>query len=152
MEKITGGKLGSCGADKLFAGVSPAPSTFVVELKTAGEYERGTVLSFEEDGTYEVLGKGTGKASAILERTAYTEEMNTAIAYRGGHFNRSALIMDEGHTLSAEEENDLRLAGILLSDYGDVTSAEEPSSIAVQSNTATAQSTKSTKSAKAVAE
>lgn len=128
-EKITGGKIGSRGADKLFAGVFPAPATFVVELKTAGEYERGTVLSLESDGTYEVLGKGTGKASAILERTAYTEEADTAIAYRSGHFNRGALLMDEGHTLSAEEENDLRLAGIFLSDYGDVDPVAEAVSV-----------------------
>lgn len=120
MEKITGGKIGTCGADNLIAGMTPAPSTFVVELKTAGEYARGTVLSLESDGTYEVLGKGTGKASAILERTAYTEEEDLAIAYRSGHFNRAALIMNDSHTLTAEEENDLRLAGIILSDHGDI--------------------------------
>lgn len=115
MGKITGGRIGALEQDNLIAKLYPPKDTFLVELKTAGAYKRGTVLSMERDGTYEMLGKGTGKASVVLEEDTEAGE-TTAVAYRSGHFNRQALIVKEGYTMTAADENDLRLAGIHLSD------------------------------------
>lgn len=115
MERMTGGRIGSTGADNLIAKLSPPPDSFIIELKTPGAYARGTVLSLEDDGTYEVMGKGGGKASCVLADPTLEDDA-TAVAYRGGHFNRKALIVGDEYELSAEDENDLRLAGIFLSD------------------------------------
>lgn len=115
MERMTGGLVGSTGSDNLIAKLIPAPDSFLVELKTAGAYKRGTVLSRESDGTYEVLGAGSGKASVVLADDTLDGE-TTAVAYRSGHFNRLALIVAEGYELTADDENELRLAGIHLSD------------------------------------
>ena len=40
----------------------------------------------------------------------------TALAYRTGHFARNKLAVASGHTLKATDEEELRKAGILLSD------------------------------------
>ena len=40
----------------------------------------------------------------------------TALAYRTGHFNRGALIVETDYTLTEADEEDLRKGGILLSD------------------------------------
>lgn len=122
----TGGRVDSTRPDNLIAKMYPEPDSFIVELKTPGEYERGTVLTMEEDGKYEVLGAGSGEASAILsDETTKTDDV--AVAYRSGHFNRKALICgtvkatkegeeDTPYELTAKDENDLRRAGIFLSD------------------------------------
>ena len=38
------------------------------------------------------------------------------IAYRTGHFNRNALIVKEGYTMTKADEEELRKGGILLDD------------------------------------
>lgn len=126
MERKTGGRVDSTGADNLIAKLYPQPDSFIVDLKTPGEYKRGTVLTMESDGTYEVLGVGTGTASAVLADDTL-EEDESAVAYRSGHFNRKALICgtvkaakageeDTAHELTATDEDNLRRAGIFLSD------------------------------------
>lgn len=131
MARTTGGMIGSLKPDNLIAHISPAPEVFVIDLKESGLIERGTVMSMESDGTYAVMGTGTGKASCIIADTTEEDDV-TAIAYRTGHFYRNGLILSsttettgEGedaettvteYELTAEDENDLRLAGILLSD------------------------------------
>lgn len=131
MERKTGGRVDSTGVDNLIAKLYPQPDSFIVELKTPGEYKRGTVLSLESDGKYEILGEGTGKASAVLADDTL-EEDESAVAYRSGHFNRKALIFgvvkaekkdgeeeageDTAYELTATDEDDLRRAGIFLSD------------------------------------
>lgn len=118
MERKTGGRIDSTGADNLIAKLYPQPDSMIVELETPGEYKRGTVLTLEEDGKYEVLGTGSGTASVILADDTEAED-ESAVVYRSGHFNRKALICDtEGTTgeLTAKDENSLRLAGIFLSD------------------------------------
>lgn len=127
MGKITGGLVGSTGLDNLIAKLYPPVDSFLVELKTPGGYKRGTVLSREADGSYEVLGKGSGKASAVIADDTQDGD-GTAVAYRSGHFNRQALLFGEGYELTAEDENELRLAGIHLSDAvgcGDPAGEEE---------------------------
>lgn len=126
MERKTGGRVDSTGADNLIAKLYPQPDSFIVELKTPGEYKRGTVLTLESDGKYEVLGVGSGTASAVLADDTL-EEDESAVAYRSGHFNRKALICGTGkdteedgdgtaYELTATDEDNLRRAGIFLSD------------------------------------
>ena len=53
-------------------------------------------------------------AAVIADDTA--EEDTTASAYRSGHFYRNKLIVAEGYTMTAADEDALRRAGIFLSD------------------------------------
>ena len=126
MERKTGGRVDSTSADNLIAKLYPQPDSFIVELKTPGEYKRGTVLTMESDGKYEVLGVGIGAAGAVLADDTL-EEDESAAAYRSGHFNRKALICgtvkakkegeeDTPYELTAADEDNLRRAGIFLSD------------------------------------
>lgn len=122
----TGGKVDETGVDNLIAKLYPQPDAFVVELKTPGVYKRGTVLSLESDGKYEVLGAGSGTASAVLSSDTAADD-ETAAAYRSGHFNRRALSFgtvkatkegeeDTPYEMTAADEDNLRRAGIFLSD------------------------------------
>ncbi len=115
MSKTTGTKIGALEADNLIARVWPPAETQIIDLKTPGAYQRGTLLSFESDGAYEVLGSGSGTASCILAAATEAED-TTAEAYISGNFYRGALIAADSYTLTPEDENNLRLAGILLSD------------------------------------
>ena len=140
MERETGRQVDSFTPDNLIAKLYPPTDPFVVELKTPGAYQRGTVLSLESDGKYEVLGSGSGTASAVLSDDTL-EGDDTAVAYRSGHFNRNALIVAEGYTMTAADENALRLANIFLTDaiqnanlYGDgVIAAEAADGLSVTS-------------------
>ena len=101
--------------DDLIAGSKGAVYVDLVKISAAGEYKRGTVLSLESDGKYEVLGSGSGTASAVLSDDTL-EDDDTAVAYRSGHFNRNALIVAAEYELTAADENNLRMSGIFLSD------------------------------------
>lgn len=119
MAYITGGIVGSIGADNLIAGIYPPAVAQLFDLTTSGIIERGTVLSRENDGTYSVLGTGAGNASVVVAQT--TLEDDTVVeAYVSGYFYRDQLIFGDGYELTEADENNLRLAGILLTD-----SAEE---------------------------
>ena len=115
MGKITGNMIGSLKPDNLIARIYPPVEAFIIDLKESGIIERGTVMSLEDDGTYAVLGAGAGTASCIIADTT-TEEDVIATAYRTGHFYRNGLVVADGYELTATDENNLRLAGILLSD------------------------------------
>lgn len=116
MVRETGGEIGCCEPDNLIAKAVPSPDVFIVSLKTPGIIPRGTVLTREDDGSYEVLGNGTsGPASCIVAETT-EEEDQTAVAYRSGHFYRNALLAHDETEIFADDENNLRLAGIFLSD------------------------------------
>lgn len=47
---------------------------------------------------------------------AATYKRGTVLAYRTGHFARNKLAVASGYTLKATDEEELRKAGILLSD------------------------------------
>lgn len=128
MSKRLDENLGSVGYDGLIVANEPVADVFTVtirkEAKAAATYKRGTVLA---------LSAGTGKL-VILGSTATTNETLTAncilaedvevgttadvtvLAYRTGHFARNKLAVASGHTLNATDEEELRKAGILLSD------------------------------------
>lgn len=128
MSKRLDENLGSVGYDGLIVANEPVADVFTVTIRkeatAAATYKRGTVLA---------LSAGTGKL-VILGSTATTNETLTAncilaedvevgttadvtvLAYRTGHFARNKLAVASGYTLKATDEEDLRKAGILLSD------------------------------------
>lgn len=128
MSKRLDENLGSVGYDGLIVANEPVADVFTVTIRkeatAAATYKRGTVLA---------LSAGTGKL-VILGSTATTNETLTAncilaedvevgtttdvtvLAYRTGHFARNKLAVASGYTLKAADEEELRKAGILLSD------------------------------------
>lgn len=128
MSKRLDENLGSVGYDGLIVANEPVADVFTVTIRkeatAAATYKRGTVLA---------LSAGTGKL-VILGSTATTNETLTAncilaedvevgttadvtvLAYRTGHFARNKLAVASGNTLKATDEEELRKAGILLSD------------------------------------
>ena len=115
--------LGTSSADNLIAKLAPKAETFGVKVKAGeGELARGTVMAVTSAGTYEVLGKTTGAvASCILADPvdASGESAATAVAYRSGNFNRAALIVKSGYTMTAADEDNLRKYDIILTDMMD---------------------------------
>lgn len=128
MSKRLDENLGSVGYDGLIVANEPVADVLTVTIRkeatAAATYKRGTVLA---------LSAGTGKL-VILGSTATTNETLTAncilaedvevgttadvtaLAYRTGHFARNKLAVASGYTLNATDEEELRKAGILLSD------------------------------------
>lgn len=128
MSKRLDENIGSVGYDGLIVANEPVADVFTVTIRkeatAAATYKRGTVLA---------LSAGTGKL-VILGSTATTNETltancilaedvevgiaadATALAYRTGHFARNKLAVASGYTLKATDEEELRKAGILLSD------------------------------------
>lgn len=128
MSKRLDENLGNVGYDGLIVANEPVADVLTVTIRkeatAAATYKRGTVLA---------LSAGTGKL-VILGSTATTNETLTAncilaedvevgttadvtvLAYRTGHFARNKLAVASGYTLKATDEEELRKAGILLSD------------------------------------
>lgn len=129
MSKRLDENLGSVGYDGLIVANEPVADVFTVTIRkeatAAATYKRGTVLA---------LSAGTAGELVILGSTATTNETLTAncilaedvevgttadvtvLAYRTGHFARNKLAVASGYTLKATDEEELRKAGILLSD------------------------------------
>ncbi len=113
-----GNVFGNSKPDNLIAKANPAALTFGITLaKGMGVLKRGTVLALSGT-TYSVLASGTtGKANCILaDDIDTTNDAVTAVAYRAGHFNRRALIVADGYTMTLADEEALRCGGIYLSD------------------------------------
>lgn len=129
MARVTGDNIGTFMPDNLIAGTYPPVQAFNIDLKESGIIQRGTIMSFEDDGTYAVLGTGSGTASCIIADTTEEDDV-IAVAYRSGCFFRDALICgtvkkttgegedavttEEDYELTTADENNLRLAGIVL--------------------------------------
>lgn len=81
-----------------------------------GKLKRGTVLATKDDGKCYILGTADCTASYILAEDAddTTEKDVVAPAYRSGDFNRGALIVKEGYTMSEADAAALRYGGIYL--------------------------------------
>lgn len=123
MRKELASVLGTSSVDNLIAKLTPTAETFGIQVKAGeGELARGTVLAVTAAGTYEVLGKTSGAvASCVLADPvdASGEAAETAVAYRSGNFNRAALIVASGYTMTAADEDNLRKYDIILTDMMD---------------------------------
>lgn len=127
MSKRLDENLGSVGYDGLIVANEPVADVFTVTIRkeatAAATYKRGTVLALSAgtagDGKLVILGStATLTANCILAEDVEvgTTADVTALAYRTGHFARNKLAVASGYTLKATDEEELRKAGILLSD------------------------------------
>ena len=125
MSKRLDENLGSVGYDGLIVANEPVADVFTVTIRkeatAAAAYKRGTVLALPADtagdGNLVILGS-TATANCILAEDVEvgTAADVTVLAYRTGHFARNKLAVASGYTLKATDEEELRKAGILLSD------------------------------------
>lgn len=127
MSKRLDENLGSVGYDGLIVANEPVADVLTVTIRkeatAAATYKRGTVLALSAgtagDGNLVILGSTeTLTANCILAEDVEvgTTADVTALAYRTGHFARNKLAVASGYTLKATDEEELRKAGILLSD------------------------------------
>lgn len=135
MSKRLDENLGSVGYDGLIVANEPVADVFTVTIRkeatAAATYKRGTVLALSAgtagDGKLVILGS-TATTTATTNETLtanciLAEDVEvgttadvTVLAYRTGHFARNKLAVASGYTLKATDEEELRKAGILLSD------------------------------------
>lgn len=115
-------KVGEVGQDNLIAKLFPPAETFGIKVAGGeGVLKRGTVMALSGTDYVVLDAEATGKANCVLSDPvdASGESPVTAVAYRTGHLNRKALIVAEGYTMTAADEEELRKGGILLSNMLD---------------------------------
>lgn len=129
MSKRLDENLGSVGYDGLIVANEPVADVFTVTIRkeatAAATYKRGTVLALSAgtDGNLVILGSTTTTNETLTANCILAEDVEvgttadvTVLAYRTGHFARNKLAVASGYTLKATDEEELRKAGILLSD------------------------------------
>lgn len=128
MSKRLDENLGSVGYDGLIVANEPVADVLTVTIRkatAAATYKRGTVLSAGTagDGKLVILGSTATTNETLTANCILAEDVEvgttadvTALAYRTGHFARNKLAVASGYTLKATDEEELRKAGILLSD------------------------------------
>ena len=124
-------KLGEMNFDGLFTDVVPAVQvrggTIRKQTTSAVTLKRGTILAKSYgtagDGKLVILGSTATANETLTANCILAEDVEvgttadvTALAYRTGHFARNKLAVASGYTLKATDEEELRKAGILLSD------------------------------------
>ena len=124
-------KLGEMNFDGLFTDVVPAVQvrggTIRKQTTSAVTLKRGTILAKShgtaDDGKLVILGSTATTNETLTANCILAEDVEvgttadvTVLAYRTGHFARNKLAVASGYTLKATDEEELRKAGILLSD------------------------------------
>ena len=109
--------------DELVNSATPAPDVFSVTVAAEKTLKRGTVLALSaKTGKMSVLGTAAASDDTLTANCILSDDVTvgttdtSAFAYRTGHFNRNSLIVADGYTLKAADEEELRKGGILLSD------------------------------------
>ena len=132
MSKRLDENLGSVGYDGLIVDNEPVADVFTVTIRkeatAAATYKRGTVLALSgsgtaADGCMVILGTTAASNEVLSANCVLADDVEvgtnanvTALAYRTGHFARNKLIVKNGYTMTATDEEELRKGGILLSD------------------------------------
>ena len=128
MSKRLDENLGSVGYDGLIVANEPVADVFTVTIRkeatAAATYKRGTVLALSAgNGKLVILGSTATTNETLTANCILAEDVEvgttadvTVLAYRTGHFVRNKLAVASGYTLKATDEEELRKAGILLSD------------------------------------
>ena len=123
-------KLGEMTFDGLITDIKPAPEVrggVIRKLSAAATLKRGTILAKSSgtagDGKLVLLGSTATTNETLTANCILAEDVEvgttadvTVLAYRTGHFARNKLAVASGYTLKATDEEELRKAGILLSD------------------------------------
>lgn len=128
MSKRLDENLGSVGYDGLIVANEPVADVLTVTIRkeatAAATYKRGTVMALSaSDGKLVILGPTATTNETLTANCILAEDVEvgttadvTVLAYRTGHFARNKLAVASGYTLKATDEEELRKAGILLSD------------------------------------
>lgn len=121
MSKRLNENLGSVGYDGLIVANEPVADVVTVTLAASqGVLARGTVITGAAGGELSAAAAALVATNAVYiladETDTGTGTAVTATAYRTGHFARNKLAVASGYTLKATDEEELRKAGILLSD------------------------------------
>lgn len=121
MSKRLDENLGSVGYDGLIVANEPVADVVTVSLAASqGVLARGTVITGVAGGEMSAASAALVATNAVYiladDADTGTGSAVTATAYRTGHFARNKLAVASGYTLKATDEEELRKAGILLSD------------------------------------
>lgn len=128
MSKRLDENLGNVGYDGLIVANEPVADVLTVTIRkeatAAATYKRGTVLALSAgDGKLVILGSTATTNETLTANCILAEDVEvgttadeTVLAYRTGHFARNKLAVASGYALKATDEEELRKAGILLSD------------------------------------
>lgn len=119
--------IGSCAVDNLIAKLSPAAETFGVTIRKGSAettYKRGTVLVMSStDNKYVILGTTASGSETLNGHCVLADDVTVGadadavgVAYRCGNFNRAALTVKAGYTLTAADEDAMRKYNIILTD------------------------------------
>lgn len=128
MSKRLDENLGIVSYDGLIVANEPVADVLTVTIRkeatAAATYKRGTVMALSAgDGKLVILGSTATTNETLTANCILAEDVEvgttadvTVLAYRTGHFARNKLAVASGYTLKATDEEELRKAGILLSD------------------------------------
>lgn len=119
--------IGSVEQDNLIAKLEPAAFTFGITLRklsAAETLKRGTVLAKSStDGKYVILGTAAASGETFTPSCILADDVEVGtdvdtvgVAYRSGNFNRDAVIVKTGTTLSSAHEDELRKIDIIFTD------------------------------------
>ena len=125
MSKRLDENLGTVDYDGLIVTNEPVADVVTVTLAASqGVLARGTVITGAAGGELSAANAALMATNAVYILADETDTGTdtgtgtavTATAYRTGHFARNKLSTDGSYTLNAADEEELRKAGILLSD------------------------------------
>lgn len=121
MSKRLDENIGTVDYDGLIVTNEPVADVVTVTLAASqGVLARGTVITGAAGGELSAAAAALVATNAVYiladETDTGTGTAVTATAYRTGHFARNKLAVASGYTLKATDEEELRKAGILLSD------------------------------------
>lgn len=105
--------LGAMSYDNLFANVDVKPLTGSGVVASGAVLKRGTVVAL--DGA-KLVAMTTGKTpyGILCDDVDATAADTVAEVYLSGYFNKNALIVADGYTLTASDIQELRKGGIFV--------------------------------------
>lgn len=119
--------IGSTGIDNLIAHIDPPAIAFGVtirKLKEEKTLKRGTIMAKSSvDGKLVVLGTDAAEGETLTVNCVLTDDVEvgtetdkTATAYRQGCFNKDAVTVNDGYTITEADIDELRRYNILFAD------------------------------------
>lgn len=115
-------QIGTCEADNLIiSGKFQRDAVSVTIASGEGVLSRGTVIAMSSaTGKCVILGTTAGEDETLTPYGIICDEVDATsadavtTAYRTGHFNKEALIVDDNYTMTDADEAALRNGGIYL--------------------------------------
>lgn len=115
-------QIGTCKADNLIiSGKFDRDAVSVTIASGEGVLSRGTVVAMSsESGKCVILGTTATADETLTPYGIICDEVDAtsadavATAYRTGHFNKEALIVDDNYTMTDADEAELRNGGIYI--------------------------------------